>query len=100
MGGDNSKTEDLTLSNIPEEDYFLLEHPSKISLKHSKTVSYYIIDPLHQTDLPTLQKIRSYFKLDSFPSIKTLKQELSFYNQGQIIKVICCQPSKEDLEYL
>jgi len=42
MGGEESKD---SLS----DDYYLLEHLSKISLQNRKTVSYYFISPEHSS---------------------------------------------------
>ena len=63
MGGEDSKTN--------QDDFFLLEHLSKMSLKNRKIVSYYIIS----SNLgPEIAPLRQYFKVDTFPSVSTLKQ--------------------------
>lgn len=48
-----------------------------------------------------MKQLSTYFKIDHFKSIKTLKQEMSFVNKLEIVKIIA--PSslpKEDLDYL
>jgi hypothetical protein len=73
-----------------------------MSLKSKKTISYYFIQPHRDADLEsTLKHLRQYFKLDYFPEIKTLKQEMSFVHKHQIVKVIFTKDLPlEDLEYL
>lgn len=68
MGGEDSKASES------QDDYFLLEHLSKMSLKNRKTVSYYIISNEKTTIAPILSFLRQYFKVDIFPSVATLKQ--------------------------
>lgn len=68
MGGEDSKASE------PQDDYFLLEHLSKMSLKNRKTVSYYIISNQKASIAPVLTSLRQYFKIDIFPSVATLKQ--------------------------
>lgn len=63
MGGEDSKP--------TQDDFFLLEHLSKMSLKNRKIISYYLISSHHGPALPPL---RQYFKIDTFPSVATLKQ--------------------------
>jgi hypothetical protein len=94
MGGEDSKPK--------EEDYFILEHLSKMSLKSKKAISYYFIQAHRNPDLDsTLKQLRQYFKLDYFPEVKTLKQEMSFVHKNQIVKVIFTRDlPAEDLEYL
>lgn len=59
-----------------------------MSLRSSKTVSYYFVHPHTPSLQPLLGQLRSYFKLDHFPELKTLKQEMSFVHRNQIVKVI------------
>ena len=92
MGGGDSKV----------EDYFLLEHLSKLTLRNTKPISYYLIQPHKDPALEqTLALLRQYFKVDYFPEIKTLKQEMSFIGANQVVKVIAsCQLWEEDVAYL
>jgi hypothetical protein len=60
-----------------------------MSLQNRKIVSYYFIyteqsEQFHHL----LNELRQYFKLDHFPTIKTLKQEMSFVGKSEIVKVI------------
>ena len=69
-----------------------------MSLNNHKTVSYYIIAP---NSIPNLSQLRQYFKIDTFPSVSTLKQEMSFVNRFEIVKVIITdQVPNEDVNYL
>jgi hypothetical protein len=68
MGGEDSKTRES------ENDYFLLEHLSKMSLKNRKTISYYLISSKKTSFNQLLAQLRQYFKVDIFPSVTTLKQ--------------------------
>ena len=92
MGGDDSKP------SHSQDDFFLLEHLSKMSLTNRKVVSYYLISSQHG---PALSPLRQYFKIDTFPSVATLKQEMSFVNRTEIVKVIFSDGlPQSDLEYL
>lgn len=68
MGGEDSKVIES------QDDYFLLEHLSKMSLKNRKTISYYIICSQKASIAHVLASLRQYFKIDTFPSVATLKQ--------------------------
>lgn len=82
MGGEESK------DNTPD-DYYLMEHLSKMSLQNRKTVSYYFISPEQSSEFTKLlNELRQYFKLEHFPTIKTLKQEMSFVGKLELVKVI------------
>lgn len=53
-----------------------------MSLTNRKTVSYYLIHPHKDVAIDeTLKGLRAYFKVDHFPEIKTLKQEMAFVNK-------------------
>lgn len=93
MGGDSSKES--------QDDFFLLEHLSKFTLKNKKTISYYLIAPNKTTVAPLLTHLRHYFKIESFLSVQTLKQEMIFVHKLEIVKVILTQPlPPQDLDYL
>ncbi len=84
-----------------EEDIFLLEHISKMTLNSRKTVSYYFIHPEKEVGDDLMKHLRTYFKIDHFKSTKTLKQEMSFVNKMEIVKIIASSTlSKEDIDYL
>ena len=88
MGNDGSK-----------RDFFELEELSKISLKNRKTVSYYFISSSLQAS--ELSKLRKSFKIDIFPSLATLKQEMSFVNRFELVKIVVCENLNQlDLGYL
>ena len=60
-----------------------------MSLQNRKSVSYYFITPDNSSDLNNLlNELRQYFKLEHFPTIKTLKQEMSFVGKLELVKVI------------
>lgn len=60
-----------------------------MSLTNRKTVSYYLIHPQKDAAIDeTLRGLRAYFKVDYFPEIKTLKQEMAFVNKHEIVKVV------------
>ena len=92
MGGSDSKA----------EDFFLLEHTSKLSLRNSKPVSYYFIQPHKDAALErVLADLRQYFKVDYFPEIKTLRQEMTFVGVNQVVKVVASgQLWEEDFAFL
>lgn len=82
MGGEESKGD-------TSDDYYVLEHLSKMSLQNRKIVSYYFISTEHSEQFTNLlNELRQYFKLDHFPTIKTLKQEMSFVGKSEVVKVI------------
>jgi hypothetical protein len=68
-----------------------------MSLKNRKTVSYYLIAAQNG---PTLSTLRQYFKIDTFPSVATLKQEMAFVHRFEIVKVIVTDIPQQELEYL
>lgn len=76
MGGEESKGNEL------QDDYFLLEHLSKMNMQNRKMVSYYCICAQNTSSLAaTLTMLRQYFKIEHFPTVKTLKQEMVFVNK-------------------
>lgn len=82
MGGEESKGD-------TSDDYYVLEHLSKMSLQNRKIVSYYLISTEHSEQFNNLlNELRQYFKLDHFTTIKTLKQEMSFVGKSEVVKVI------------
>lgn len=72
-----------------------------MSLKNRKTVSYYIISNQKASIAPVLSSIRHYFKVDIFPSVATLKQEMSFVHRFEVVKVIITGDlPTSDIDYL
>ena len=60
-----------------------------MSLQNRKSVSYYFITPDNSSDFNNLlNELRQYFKLEHFPTIKTLKQDMSFVGKLELVKVI------------
>jgi len=69
-----------------------------MSLKNRKIVSYYLISA--QTP-SALKPLREYFKIDTFPSVNTLKQEMSFVGRDEVVKVIITESvTPQDIDYL
>lgn len=72
-----------------------------MTLNSRKTVSYYFIHPEKEVGDDLMKHLRTYFKIDHFKSIKTLKQEMSFVNKMEIVKIIASSTlPKEDIDYL
>jgi hypothetical protein len=73
-----------------------------MTLSNRRIVSYYLIHPLKDASIEDmLRQLRGYFKVDHFPEIKTLKQEMAFVNKHEIVKVIASHDlSPQDLDYL
>jgi|688.fasta_scaffold37760_2 hypothetical protein len=72
-----------------------------MTLNSRRTVSYYFIHPEKEVGDDLLKHLRVYFKIDHFKSIKTLKQEMSFVNKLEIVKIIASSSlSKDDIDYL
>lgn len=73
-----------------------------MTLTNRKTVSYYLIHPNRDASIDQLLiSLRTYFKVDYFPEIKTLRQEMAFVNKHEIVKVIAsAHLTPADVEYL
>ena len=67
-------------------------------LKNRKIVSYYLIST---TSTNALHSLLEYFKIDTFPSVNTLKQEMSFVGKDEVVKVIVTDSvPPQDIDYL
>lgn len=73
-----------------------------MTLANRRKVSYYLIHPRKDAAIEAiLKELRTYFKVDHFPEIKTLKQEMTFVNKHEIVKVIAAgELGQQDFEYL
>ncbi len=53
-----------------------------MTLTNRKTISYYLIHPSKDSSIVNvINGLRGYLKVDHFPEIKTLKQEMAFVNK-------------------
>lgn len=73
-----------------------------MTLTNRTVVSYYLINPNKDSSIDDLiRSLRQYFKIDYFPEIKTLKQEMSFVNKQEVVKVIAsADATTQDIDYL